>query len=453
MHKYTTFSARCSLVAVGLLIHRLGIWPVVEKWVHIQQKTVTHTPLEKLLDAFINILAGGQGLCEVNTRVRPDRALQRAFGRARCADQSQVSRTLNCCVAQNVIEMRRVNKETYQAHSAGCRHNYSQHWQVLDVDTSGLPAGEQGEQVTKGYFSGHRGRRGRQLGRVWATLYEEVVVDCLYSGKIQLEKSFQQLVEMAEDILDLDSARRERTILRFDASGGTDKHIDWALERGYGILTKAKNWQRVRKLTQSIEQWHDDPKVVDRQFAWVPEPHGYVRATRQLAVRRKDKKGAWKVRILVTSLDNATLLWLASQPFRKEPRPIDIMCALIYAYDLRGGGVETSMKGSKQGLGITKRNKRSFHAQEMLVLLAQLAGNVIAWTRHELARHLESWQAFGNLRMVRDLFQIPGKVQLDAQGHILSITLNRDHVHAAKFLAGIAPALSGNNLVLNLRKI
>jgi hypothetical protein len=453
MGKYTTFSPRCSLVAVGVLMRRLGIWPVVEERVHIQQKTVRHTPLDKLLDAFINILAGGQGLCEVNTRVRPDRALQRAFGRARCADQSQVSRTLNCCVEDNVIQMRQVIKETYQAHGVGYDHNYDQHWQILDVDTSGMPAGEQGEQVTKGYFSGKRGGRGRQLGRVWATLYGEVIVDRLYSGKIQLEKSFQQLVEMAEDVLNLVPAQRKRTILRFDAGGGTDKHINWALDRGYEILTKAKNWQRVRKLTQSIEQWHDDPKVADRQFAWVPVPHGYVRPTRQLAVRRKDKKGEWRVRVLVTSLDNMTLLWLAKQPVKGEPKPIDIMCALVYAYDLRGGGVETSIKDSKQGLGITKRNKRNYHAQEMLVLLAQLAGNLIVWMRNEMLRHVSSWQGFGNLRMVRDLFQIPGKVQLDTQGRVLQITLNRDHVHAANFLAGVAPALSSNDLVLNLRQI
>jgi hypothetical protein len=453
MDKYTTFSSRCSLVAVGLLMRQSGIWAVIEERVHIKQKAVRHTPLEKLLDAFINILAGGQGLIEINTRVRPDRALQRAFGRAKCADQSQVSRTLNCCVEDNVIEMRHVNKESYQTHGVGYRHNYDQQWQVLDVDTSGMPAGEQGEQVTKGYFSGKRGGRGRQLGRVWATLYDEVIVDRLYSGKIQLEQSFQHLVEMAEEVLDLGPAQRERTILRFDASGGTDKHINWALGRGYEILTKAKNWQRVRKLTQSIEQWYDDPKVADRQFAWVPEAHGYIRATRQLAVRRKDKKGDWRVRVLVTSLDDTTLLWLARQPFRKELRTMDIMCALAYAYDLRGGGVETSMKDSKQGLGITKRNKRNFHAQEMLVLLAQLASNLITWTRSEMARHVSSWQAFGSLRMVRDLFQIPGKVQIDVQGRILKITLNRDHIHAAKFLAGIAPALSNDDLVLNLRQI
>jgi hypothetical protein len=452
MSEYTTFSPRCSLVAVGILMRRMGIWAVVERCVHIKQKTVTHTPVAKLLHAFINILAGGQGLCEVNTRVRPDRALQRAFGRARCADQSQVSRTLNQCGEENVAEMRQGNKEVYRTQGVGYHHNYDQQWQLLDVDTSGLPADKQGEQVTKRYFSGKRGSRGRQLGRVWATLYEEIIVDRLYSGKVQLEKSFPQLVEMAEDVLDLGPAKRKRTILRFDASAGTDQHINWALERGYQVLTKVKNWQRVVRLTQSIEQWYDDPKVADRQLAWVPEPHLYARPTRQLAVRRKDKKGDWKVRILVTTLDHAALCWLARQPFKKEPRPIEEMCALAYAYDLRGGGVETSIKDSKQGLGITKRNKRNFHAQEMLVLLAQLARNLIVWTRNEMARHVPSWAAFGSLRMVRDVFHISGKIRIDGQGRILRIKLNRDHVYAARFLAGIAPALSSNDLMLTLRK-
>jgi len=35
--------------------------------VHIKQKTIKHRPLEKLLDAFINILQGGKELSEVNT--------------------------------------------------------------------------------------------------------------------------------------------------------------------------------------------------------------------------------------------------------------------------------------------------------------------------------------------------------------------------------------------------
>lgn len=453
MNNYTTFSARASLVVIGLWMQQMGIWATVETHVRIMQKTVKHTPLEKLLDAFISILAGGQGIVEVNTRVRPDRALQRAFGRSRCADQSQVSTTLNRSTECNVKEMRRANKEIYQTHGKSHSHNYDQQWQVLDVDTSGMPAGRQGDRVTKGYFSGKRGRRGRQLGRVWATLYEEIVVDRLYSGKVQLEKSFQELIQKAEDVMGLVPAKRIRTILRTDGGAGTDAAINWALGRGYELLTKVKNWKRVYKLTQSIVEWYDDPKVPNRQCAWVEDPHDYLRPTRQLAVRRKDKKDQWKVRVLVTTLDNATLCWLAGRPFKKEASESETMCILLYAYDMRGGGVETSIKGSKQGLGITKRNKRNFHAQEMLVLLAQLASNMITWMRNDIARQVPSWRRFGSLRLVRDVLHITGKIELDAQGRILQITLNHDHIYAEKFLTGISSALSGNDLVLNLRQI
>lgn len=450
---YTTFSSRGSLVIVGLLMRRKGIWAVIEKLVHIKQKAVEHKPLDKLLDAFINILAGGQGLVEVNTRVRPDRGLQRAFGRARCADQSQVSRTLDRCTVDNVQQMRQANQEIYRTHSQSYGHDYDRQWQVLDVDMSGMPAGQQGEEVTKGFFSGQKGRRGRQLGRVWTTLYDEIVVDRLYSGKTQLEKSFQELVKEAETVMDLTPARRKRTILRADGGGGTDKDINWALGRDYGLLVKVKNWQRANKLAKSVQQWHQDPKVSNRQFGWVEEPHPYSRPTRQLAVRRQDKQGKWSVRVVVTNLDDETLFWLARLPFQKTPTEVDTMRAILYAYDLRGGAAETSVKDSKQGLGITKRNKRSFYAQEMLVLLAQLASNLITWMRNELARHVPDWRRFGSLRMVRDVFHIPGKIELDAQGRILQITLNEDHVYAAKFVTGIAPPLADNDLVLILHKI
>jgi hypothetical protein len=409
--------------------------------------------LDKLLDALINILAGGHGLVEINTRVRHDYALLRAFGQERCADQSVVSTTLNRCTGDNVVQMRRANQLIYRTHGQGYRHDYDKQWQLLDIDMTGMLAGRQGEGVTKGFFSGQRGRRGRQLGRVTATLYEEIIVDRLYAGKTVLHNSFRELVQAAGKVLGLTPAQRKRTILRVDGGGGSDKEINWALGQGYGVLIKVKNWQRANKLAKSVRQWHQDPKVPTREFGWVEEPHVYVRPTRQLAVRKQDKKGNWRVRVLVTDLDDATLLWTARRPIKKNPTEIDIMRAILYGYDLRGGGAETSIKDSKQGLGITKRNKRSFNAQEMLVLLAQLASNLITWTRNRMAQHVPCWQRFGSVRMVRDVFHITGKIELDAQGHILKITLNEDHVYSAKFLAGIAPWFMDNNLVLNLCKI
>ena len=106
MGKHSKFSARASLAAVGVRMRQLGIWQVIERQVRIEQKVIKHTPSNKLLDAFINILAGGQGLVEVNTRVRPDEGVQRAFGRAVCAEQSTVSETLNQCTEETVEQLR-----------------------------------------------------------------------------------------------------------------------------------------------------------------------------------------------------------------------------------------------------------------------------------------------------------------------------------------------------------
>lgn len=78
-------------------------------------------------------------------------------------------------------------------------------------------------------------------------------------------------------------------------------------------------------------------------------------------------------------------------------------------------GLETSIKGSKEGLGLTKRNKKRFLTQEMLVLLAQLAYNFITWMRNQLARHVPFWKGNGILRLVRDAFHINGKICLDSQ--------------------------------------
>ena len=133
-------------------MQQMGIWEMIRQQVTIQQKIVVHTPLEKMQDAFINIMAGGQGVVEVNQRVKPDAALSAAFGRERCADQSGVSTTLNACQAENVAQMRQAMQTIYRRYGAGYGHHYGCKRQLLDVDMSGLPAGRQGEGVGKRVF-------------------------------------------------------------------------------------------------------------------------------------------------------------------------------------------------------------------------------------------------------------------------------------------------------------
>lgn len=45
-------------MALGVRFQRLRLWAVVAEHVKIKQKVRTYTPLAKLLDCFINILAG-----------------------------------------------------------------------------------------------------------------------------------------------------------------------------------------------------------------------------------------------------------------------------------------------------------------------------------------------------------------------------------------------------------
>jgi len=213
------FTACASLAAVGVKLRQLDLFGPIRQRVQIAQKTVKDTPIEKLYDGFIAMLAGAHGVVEINTRLRSDLALQRAFGRSRCAEQSVVQQTLDACSPENVSQMEQAMDTIYRQHSQGFGHDYERAWQLLDVDMSGLPCGPKATFATKGYFAKQRNRRGRQLGRVLATGYEEVVVDRLFEGKTQLTKALQPLMRAAETTLELDETKRARTIVRVDAGG------------------------------------------------------------------------------------------------------------------------------------------------------------------------------------------------------------------------------------------
>ncbi len=112
-----------------------------------------------------------------------------------------------------------------------------------------------------------------------------------------------------------------------------------------------------------------------------------------------------------------------------------MLLAYVYFYDQRGGGVETSFREDKQGLGLTKRSKKRFAAQQMVVYLGTLAHNVLVWARGWLAPALPRLARYGLVRFVRDIWGISGfVVRAPARGDLLRIVLNRD--------APLAPALA-----------
>lgn len=248
-----------------------------------------------------------------------------------------------------------------------------------------------------------------------------------------MHRSLQELLSIAEEVLELAENKRESTIVRVDAGGGEAEDINWLLHRHYWVLAKAKSWRRAHKLAASVTEWHLDPKVPEREVGWVTAPYAYVTATRQLAVRHRKKNGKWSYHVLVFNLTDVMLYDLADQPMPQAPNAMDVLLTALHAYDRRGGGVETQNKGDKQGLGLSQRNKHAFAAQEMLVVLGQLAHDVVIWTRNDLANADPRLQKYGVQRTVRDALHIDGQVTIGPNGQVEQVILNSRHPLATAF--------------------
>jgi hypothetical protein len=433
------FSPCASLAAIGIKLRQLDLFRPIRETVAIAQKTVTYTPIDKLYDGFVTILAGAHGMVEVNTRLRSDVALQQAFGRTACAEQSVVQDTLDACTPTNVTQLQQALDVIYRQHSQGYRHDYIHDWQILDADMSGMPCGKKAAFASRGYFAKQRNRRGRQLGRVVASRYDEIVVDRLFAGTTQLTSALQPLLEAAEQTLALDRAKRQRTILRVDAGGGSLADVNWVLRRGYQFHGKDYSGARARTLAESVSDWVTDPRLPERQVGWVTlKPTKYARAVRRIAVRCRKKNGQWGVGVLISTLTPYAVLHLTGQSASRLTDDQAVLLAYVYFYDQRGGGVETAFKGDKAGLGLAKRNKKRFEAQQIVLLLGALAHNVIVWARRWLAPRLPKVAGYGMLRMVRDVFHVSGTIQVDAMGHIVQLVLNQ----AAPLAQGLVDALA-----------
>ena len=449
-------TSHASLAALGVKLHGLDLFGPIRDGVHIAQKTVRYRPSDKLYDAFIALLAGAQGLVEINHRLRAEPGLQAAFGRPACAEQSVVQDTLDACTAENVAELQEAMATIYRRHSRGARHAYVRDWQLLDVDLSGMPCGKKAALATPGYFAKPRTRQGRQLGRVLATRYQEVVVDQLFSGKTQLNTALLPLLLAAERTLELDEPRRQRTLVRVDAGGGSVADLNWVLARGYHVLAKDYSTARARLLAESVAAWHDDPRQPDRQVGLVTAPASmyhagqYRRTVVRVAVRCRQANGRWGVGVLVSTLAAADALRLTGHPPALASDPVACLLAYVYLYDQRGGGVETTFKEDKQGLGLTKRTKKRFEAQQILVALGMLAHNVLVWAREWLAVQLPRLRRFGVKRLVRDAFGIGGLVTMDQHGHVDGIVLNQADRLAYHLLGPLQALLAPERTAVSL---
>ena len=158
--------------------------------------------------------------------------------------------------------------------------------------------------------------------------------------------------------------------------------------------------------------------------------------------------------MLISTLAPRDVLGLLGQPVINARDPERLCRAYAQLYDKRGGAVEIEIKEDKQGFGMVKRQKRKAEAQEMLVLLNQLAHNVLMWVRNWLTETAPKLSRFGILRLVRDLMSISGMVDLDQRKlSIKRIILNRAAPLASGLLSALRALLLPQHVSIILDKI
>ena len=97
------------------------------------------------------------------------------------------------------------------------------------------------------------------------------------------------------------------------------------------------------------------------------------------------------------------------------------------SYNRRGGAEGEQFRNDKSGLHLSARRKQHFNAQKALVLLTDLAHNLLSDFRYRALSN-SPFADWGLKRIVRDLLAVPGRLYFEA-GQLKRIELLSSHPH------------------------
>ena len=423
-------SAHASLCVLGSHLRQTDFFRPLEEGVTLKQKVYKYTPVQKLEMLFVALLAGAKAVYHTGTTLRVDAALQAAFGLPGCADQSVLADTLNAATEADVVALRRIVEASFLQYSQARQHDFTREVLVLDLDLSPLPASKHAEGSERGYMGRCRSKTGRKLVRVRVAATQETVWDDVVPGnRVETLAVVEQAVAAAERLLGLAGdtaaarARRAQTEWRLDSGWGSAEIINWLLARGYQVTGKFKSTSRVRKLVAPISTWEPTASP-GREVAPVPAPVALARPCAQYAVRTpsKDKPGGYYQAVLFSSRTDLN------------------MQAVVDHYDGRAG-MEADLKGDKRGLGLGVLRKHKLPAQQIVVLLGQWAHNVLLWARGWLAQGAPRLGRFGIVRLVQEVWAVPGRVKL-VGAELTRVRLRPEHPRAWDVYRALPPLLA-----------
>jgi hypothetical protein len=252
---------------------------------------------------------------------------------------------------------------------------------------------------------------------VHAPQYHETVFSQLYPGKQDCGPVYQPILETLAQTLAFTSNEKQQTVVRSDAGFGSDANVNHALTAGWQILAKGKGGQRPLRYAGQVLPTAWVSMGQGRWLAPAPQPPIYVRPTQHFVLRWQTQQGLLKYATLVCSVMD----WS--------------MTEVLAHYDDRGA-CETEIQADKRGLQLERRRKKHLAAQEALILLTDIAHNLLAWTAHWMFP-TGPYANFGPLRLTQDILSLPGRLYFD-DDRLVEVHLNKRHPHAKP----VAKALS-----------
>ena len=230
-------------------------------------------------------------------------------------------------------------------------------------------------------------------------------------------------VEVLEQLLNIvDRHQRRPILIRLDAGFGSDANINWLLHRGYHVLSKGYSSMRAVAFARQVRHWQQ----LDRGKWIAPAPSHlccrYYRRTQTVMLRwQHPRSKRFKYALLISSLWDRDLVHMSD------------------LYDDRAR-IENEIKADKGGLLLPRRRKKHLHAQEALVLLTDLAPNILAWTRRFWAAQPDIGDV-GLYCIINEILTIPGKL-LFHDRQLVRLRLKATHPLAKPVLACLSRILS-----------
>src|SRR3989475_891378 len=241
----TMTTGRASLCALGEYLKRHCFFAPLREQVQIPQKTVRYRPIDKLLDGLLGILCGAKTISRSNSTLRLDPAVQRAFGRTGCAEQSTIARTLQASTAETVAQLSRVSWYDLKRYGQTPHHRFAERLLWVDVDVTPLPIGAQAEGSERTWMGRSRSKTGRKVLRWTASDYREILHETLLRGKAAAVPALKAALGELETRLGWTRERRQRIVPRLHGGFGTTEVLNWLLSREYHVVAKISHSGRV----------------------------------------------------------------------------------------------------------------------------------------------------------------------------------------------------------------